>query len=324
MPDLECGFLLTTWVPMWDCVCTNTMDGTAFAIYDSQSPANPQQRSFKTAASLGYYYDNTMRWRHVLHMGKLDPAKVAESTPDAIQAMAHELGHIIGLQHEHQRRDAGQFVDFLCHNVAGYDQVLATIGTRSDPAFTPGMTAEQRMAKVCSDYTLAGTYFPPATDYMPLINARPEDAHLEYGDIFDHRSIMIYSSWEGKDAQLANRMVLAKNPAAYPLQTPYIYLGGHSNPSFVSVSVWDIVRMAQLYPIGPDATTTDATIAAAIALSRDGAGWGMHSFVQPGLWPNFGKLIMDSINRPAPFAHPVAAARYGASGAEGDDMDTGP
>ncbi|KAK4548911.1 hypothetical protein LTR36_008684 [Oleoguttula mirabilis] len=323
MPDLKCGSISGTtglWVPNWDCLCTSAMDGTAVRIKNGRSATYTGYD-----ASLGYDYSRNTRWRHKMKIGDLDPANPVATKFLAVRSMAHEFGHVMGLNHEHQRYDAAEYVTYDCKVLKGYGAALGTIGakTRDDTAFTADMTSEERMARVCTDYTLAGKYFEIAQSYMPYKNADALLSHLESGNAFDARSIMMYPSWTGATAQAQNIMVLAKRADKFPGELPYIYTGGHPNPAYASISTWDIVRIAQLYPIGPDDATTQAAIRRATAMTTSPRGWGNHKFVQPGLWPKLGggKLVMDSINGPPPPAPPVDAGKAEGSGGYGNDLD---
>jgi hypothetical protein len=58
-------------------------------------------------------------------------------------------GHVIGFGHEHQRGDANKYVRFYCTAVDGYNDAKAHVDDiRNEPAFTPGMSAEQKMEKM--------------------------------------------------------------------------------------------------------------------------------------------------------------------------------
>lgn len=71
--------------------------------------------------------------------------------------MAHELGeskqilrsgHAIGLYHEHQRPDAGRFVQFDCRALAGYAQAKTLVLSPNDPLLPPQMPIERKMELV--------------------------------------------------------------------------------------------------------------------------------------------------------------------------------
>lgn len=66
------------------------------------------------SASTGYDYDSDDRGRHRLDFCHLDPDDKKETEALAVQAMMHERGHAIGLQHEHARNDRDEFIEFWC------------------------------------------------------------------------------------------------------------------------------------------------------------------------------------------------------------------
>jgi hypothetical protein len=58
--------------------------------------------------------------------------------------------HIVGFAHEHQRGDARQYVRFHCDALDWYEEAKAHLDSikNGEEAFTPGMSAEEKMAKV--------------------------------------------------------------------------------------------------------------------------------------------------------------------------------
>lgn len=69
--------------------------------------------------------------------------------------MAHELGHVAGLDHEHQRTDARAHFHFDCSQIHGYAEVKAAIDEKQkDLGYRNGDTIE----RVCEDSEMAKRY----------------------------------------------------------------------------------------------------------------------------------------------------------------------
>ncbi|TLD06785.1 hypothetical protein E2P81_ATG10437 [Venturia nashicola] len=70
------------------------------------------------------------------------------NTEDKTRAvlMAHELGHVIGLEHENQRPDAHNFIYFDCEALLDYSTTKDKISEVEDePKFTHDMSDDQKM-----------------------------------------------------------------------------------------------------------------------------------------------------------------------------------
>jgi hypothetical protein len=63
------------------------------------------------------------------------------------QADYHRLGHVLGLEHEHQRTDQKAYLDYKCENVRNYDEVKKKVEK-------DGLT----MKRVCEDPELCIKY----------------------------------------------------------------------------------------------------------------------------------------------------------------------
>jgi hypothetical protein len=179
------------------------------------------------SATTGYDYTSNKPARHRLDFCHLDPEDPRGTSALAVQAMMHELGHAIGLQHEHQRDERAYFED---------DQDLAT-----------------RMSLVCNDDDIAADYFPAAVAFIKGKEHRIEGEKqkwrgYKYSQPFDYDSIMMYNSHalapEDVDGMKAESWVLTRVDTKGP-----VWQGGSPDARQVKITEGDVARVAQLYPM---------------------------------------------------------------------------
>ena len=146
---------------------------------------------------------------------------------------------------------------------------------------------------------------------LPLDSGGPLSRLLPHGEHFDTRSIMIYPSYPHD--------VLQKKASMDSHESLSIWQGGHWDPAKASLSVYDILRIAQLYPKGPDEKAAKTAVQGVMKLQSEEKGWGQMVVRIPGLIPESGWELEDSL------MHPFTEAK-GQSGGEGADtpepMDT--
>ena len=111
------------------------------------------------------------------------------------QNVVHELGHVMGLLHEHQRPDAATYVTFLCENLFDYQKMV-------DKYEIPGGFEKGYVKKtLCTNIERANLARFFASELAPAVpateNETPDQSlyHSGFHKNFDFESIMIYSSW---------------------------------------------------------------------------------------------------------------------------------
>ncbi|KAI4629029.1 uncharacterized protein J4E87_003289 [Alternaria ethzedia] len=107
--------------------------------------------------------------------------------------VVHEFGHVLGFEHEHQRKDRDDFVNFDCSKLEGYETAKQKVET--EPAWE-GKTIED----VCGSNFLGymhGLHFIAPTAYCTDMGLAKDDRTplLQYSETaYDHDSIMQYPS----------------------------------------------------------------------------------------------------------------------------------
>ncbi|KAF2431724.1 hypothetical protein EJ08DRAFT_696204 [Tothia fuscella] len=119
-----------------------------------------------------------------------------------VGVIVHELGHVLGLVHEHQRFDAKQYISFNYANIQGYREALAVYQAQG-----PQFTEQRFQADVCTDtlesnqkkYKDVGwigcSYIPEANSGLSYGTAPwwwSKD--YKYVGTFDWDSVMLYAS----------------------------------------------------------------------------------------------------------------------------------
>ncbi|KAI9724369.1 MAG: hypothetical protein M1812_000437 [Candelaria pacifica] len=136
---------------------------------------------------------------------------------DNVINMAHELGHAIGLHHEHQRPDAAQHVKFECKNLEDYEDKKSE---------------GENMPNICSNRQQAASAIFKAFEFIPI----PDAGGLYYGDAYDTKSIMHYGTY-----------FASKVPSGIFKKKVLTDLGGHALFQATRPSAGDIARINILY-----------------------------------------------------------------------------
>ncbi|PSN74024.1 hypothetical protein BS50DRAFT_615004 [Corynespora cassiicola Philippines] len=121
---------------------------------------------------------------------------------DTVATIAHEMGHLFGLGHEHQRPDRDRYVSFNCTKLPDYPSMEASLARLND-----GVSME----RLCEDSEISRRYEFSVGQYVKEDPLSVAYRHLWDMD-FDFDSIMIYSS-----EQLRNRNSDPDDWSSYPI-----------------------------------------------------------------------------------------------------------
>jgi hypothetical protein len=155
---------------------------------------------------------------------------------------AHELGHVFGLVHEHQRHDRDDHVIYACQNVYGFDEALERCVAAAD-----GCTVES----LCNDADVALRHNFAGHAFTKWPQA------LEFPSEYDKDSIMHYDSIHGANDHLYVQD--PANPGLWPLyrvnretmELEFLPIkGGLPYPDF-NISPGDAAMIRAMYPFKP-------------------------------------------------------------------------
>ncbi|KXS98904.1 hypothetical protein AC578_7470 [Pseudocercospora eumusae] len=250
----------------WHCICDEDTHWDTLTIVDVTD-----EEGGKTVATLGHKYvkpedRERVDGRYTYHF-----LAVKRDEPEGfsrwwdLHGIAHEFGHVAGLDHEHQRPDAEKKGFWWnCDMLKDAASVRQRIADREEGTYEEGDTFE----RACREFDMAYRYGFSATAIMPkpakLLGAGVRSKELDWD------SIMIYPSYRG-EKRLSEEPKSVRFPEGAYIHRRYYegtkirdveLLPGHITVdpvtrrydySTVRISEGDIARIAQLYPRGKPA-----------------------------------------------------------------------
>ena len=95
--------------------------------------------------TVGYDYEEmSQKGRHRMSFCDLAQNHAEISTPTAIRTMMHELGHVIGLSHEHQRPDRDDYLTMEWKNMPDYNEGVAQLAAHPKEIFVENTPMDVR------------------------------------------------------------------------------------------------------------------------------------------------------------------------------------
>ncbi|SMR47917.1 unnamed protein product [Zymoseptoria tritici ST99CH_1A5] len=284
----------------------------ALVISDETKPGDDEWNggpNCVTASTVGYKYTPRNQYpsphRHYMKVCAYQPQYPYGTAELASRDIAHELGtdtdeyspphnikrftnstfhfypgHVIGLQHEHQRPDRDLYIKFNCRYLQGYDEAKYAADIDAEALFEQDaddsddeLSLSQKMALVCHDEYYAISYFPNAREYISynpstsLKESHQIAQNNQHSTSFDYSSIMIYDSDLCVKTRNANKNVLVRRDNGGE-----VWMGGGvgADPAKTKVSRGDVARVAMLYESGTEENRE----------AQRGVGWGVATRVK--------------------------------------------
>jgi len=162
----------------------------------------------------------------------------------------HELGHAIGLQHEHARNDRSDFLEFRCEKLEGYEEAKRLVELDERAHFEDDEGLEDRLRLVCADDDIASDYLPAAVAFVRakdhrLASEKRKWKYYKRSGPFDFDSIMIYNSFANSpgdvDGMDPKNWVLKRK--GKDGEAGGVWQGGSPKASEARISEGDVARV---------------------------------------------------------------------------------
>ncbi|CZT18896.1 uncharacterized protein RCC_04741 [Ramularia collo-cygni] len=220
-----------------------------------------------TASTVGYRYapkgQPIIPHRHYMKFCSYAPQYSWGQFEEAERDMGHEWGHVMGLQHEHQRPDRNEYIYFKCKNLKGYEQAYEKAdideeGWFDDDDHGEELSMKEKMSRICNHELYASKFFPAVLEYirgdaqhMDTVESQAIVNNMVKSDRFDFESIMMYDADLMSIDKAGKKYVLFRRGPGGSVGAP-VWMGGGVNGDLKStkLSEGDIARVSMLYDSG--------------------------------------------------------------------------
>ncbi|OQO01528.1 hypothetical protein B0A48_12563 [Cryoendolithus antarcticus] len=176
-----------------------------------------------SSATVGFMSDFSKKWANQMNVQITAPDMTLLRKPlvDALdeqwrqywrayntQVIAHELDHVMGLHHEHQRPGAYDIFNsvnpsliFRPQYLAGYSNAAVTLYTltENEAPWVKGLDLGARFMAILSNRFLAQKHWPEVVDWVPYSDADLTHLDIVNGGLIDYDSIIIYGTAVGTE-----------------------------------------------------------------------------------------------------------------------------